>query len=215
MRLLSVNVSLPKEIHHQGEIVRTGIFKEPVRGRVWLRMDKLEGDGQGDLSAHGDAHKVAYAYPFEHYAHWQAKLGRDGFPFGQFGENFTVEGMLEDDVHNGDEFRVGDAVVQVTQPRFPCKKLGIRMKEPRFPQMFMDSGLTGFYLLVLREGEVGAGDCIERVQFGHELMSVRDLWRLRHLEPGNTEGIRKALRIAALAPGWRELLERRLARATS
>ena len=164
MRLLSVNVSPPKEVLHGSETVETGIFKEPVAGRVMLRELNLDGDGQADLINHGGVHQAVYAYPIEHYDYWRRELGREDFGFGQFGENFTVEGMPEDEVHIGDVFRVGgDALVEVSQPRTPCFKLGIRMGLPRFPKLFLKSGRIGFFLRVLEEGEVGAGDAGERV----------------------------------------------------
>jgi len=127
MKLLSVNVSQPKEVEHNGKTVTTGIFKEPVTGRVIVRKLNLDGDGQADLKHHGGEHKAVYAYPFEHYAFWRGELDRDDLTPGQFGENFTVEGMLEDEVHIGDVFRVGKALVQVTQPRVPCSKIGLKM----------------------------------------------------------------------------------------
>src|SRR5215204_7170573 len=158
MKLLSVNVSPPAEVVHGGKTVTTGIFKEPVDGRVMLRTLNLDGDGQADLIGHGGIHKAAYAYSVENYEYWKRELGRTDFTFGQFGENFTVEGMLEDAVHIGDVFRVGDALVEVTQPRVPCYKLGLKMGLKGFEKKFLASCLVGFYLRVLEEGEVGVGD---------------------------------------------------------
>lgn len=210
MQLLSVNVSLPKEVPFRGETVTTGIFKEPVEGRVMLRRLNLDGDGQADPSVHGGIHKAAYAYPFEHYEWWSRELGRTDFAFGQFGENMTVEGMLEDEICIGDVFRVGTALVEVTQPRSPCYKLGIRMQMEQFPKRFMASGRTGYYMKVLEEGEVGAGDMFDRVRSGAGNITVRGLWHLAYFEPQNLEGAKKALRLPFLAPEWRKPMERRL-----
>ena len=211
MKLLSVNVSLPKEVPHGREAVSTGIFKEPVEGRVVLRTTNLDGDGQADLENHGGVDRAAYAYSIENYDHWRRELGRDKFAFGQFGENFTVEGMLEDDIHIGDVLRVGDALVEVSQPRPPCFKLGIKMGMAGFPKRFLASGRVGFYLRVLEEGEVGAGDVFERVESDPERMSVREMSHLLFFEPKNLEGAKRALHVRALSPGWRDSFEERLA----
>lgn len=216
MRLLSVNVSLPKRAPHGGKkTVVTGIFKEPVAGRVMLRRLNLDGDGQADLENHGGPHRAAYAYPIENHDHWSRELGREGFAFGQFGENFTVRGMTEDDVRIGDVFRVGGALVEVSQPRPPCFKLGIRMGMLRFPKLFLASGRVGFYLRVLEEGEVGAGDAFERVEADPEGMTVREMNHLLFFEPENLEGAGRALRIRALSPGWRGSFVERLAKVGS
>ncbi len=213
MRLLSVNVSRPKQIVHQGQALSTGIFKEPAPGRVLLRALNLEGDGQADRSAHGGIHKAVYAYPFEHYRYWSQELGRKDFRFGQFGENFTVAGMPEDGIHVGDVFRIGPAaVVEVTQPRVPCFKLAIKMDVPDFAKRFLASGRVGFYLRVLAEGEVGAGDVIERLRIGPEQLTIGELVRAAYLDGGNLDPLRKAIRIPALSPGWRSWLEEKLAR---
>ncbi len=213
MKLLSVNVSLPREVLHERETVSTGIFKRPVAGRVMLRTSNLDGDGQADLENHGGIHRAAYAYSIENYYHWRRELGRDEFAFGQFGENFTVERMVEDNIHIGDVFRVGDALVEVSQPRPPCFKLGIKMGMAGFPKQFLASGRIGFYLRVLEEGEVGAGDAFERVESDLERMTVREMSRLLFFEPKNLEGAKRALRVRALSPGWRDSFEERLAKA--
>ncbi|MCA1718454.1 MAG: MOSC domain-containing protein [Actinobacteria bacterium] len=213
MKLLSVNVSLPKEVPHGRETVSTGIFKEPVGSRIMLRKSNLDGDGQADLENHGGVDRAAYAYSIENYDHWRRELGRNEFAFGQFGENFTVEGMMEDEVHIGDVFRVGEALVEVSQPRPPCFKLGIKMGMPGFPKLFLASGRVGFYLRVLEEGEVGAGDVFERVESDPERMSVREMSHLLFFEPKNLEGAKRALRVRALSPGWRDSFEQRLAKA--
>jgi MOSC domain-containing protein YiiM len=212
MKLLSVNVSPPRNVVHGSETVTTGIFKEPVEGRIMLRTLNLDGDGQADLVGHGGIYKAAYAYPVENYEYWKRELGRADLAFGQFGENFTVEGMTEDEVHVGDHFRVGGALVEVTQPRVPCYKLGIKMGVRGFEKMFLASCRVGFYLRVLEEGEVGAGDVPELTRTDPERVTVRDMCRLLYFEPENLEGARKALGIRALSPGWRQSFEERLAK---
>ena len=212
MKLLSVNVSLPTEVLYRGKTVTTGIFKEPVNGRVMLRTLNLDGDGQADLVAHGGIYKAGYGYSIEKYGYWKRELGLTDFTLGKFGENFTVEGMAEDRIHVGDVFRVGGALVEVTQPRAPCYKLGIKIGLPRFVKMFLVSCQVGFYLRVLDKGEVGAGDVFERVRTGPERMTVREICHLLYFDPENLGGARKALRIRALSPGWRESFEDRLAK---
>ncbi len=213
MKLLSVNVSLSKEVPYMGKTATTGIFKEPVKGRIMLRTLNLEGDGQADLKGHGGIYKAAYAYSVENYEYWKGELGRTDFTFGQFGENFTVEGMLDDDIYTGDQFRVGNALVEVTQPRVPCYKLGIKMGMAQFPKMFLASCRVGFYLRVLEEGEVGTGDALERVKTDPERMTVREVCHLLYFDSKNLEGASKALRIQALSPGWRGSFEERLIKA--
>jgi MOSC domain-containing protein YiiM len=213
MKLLSVNVSLPKEVPHGRETVSTGIFKEPVGGRIMLRTTNLDGDGQADLENHGGVDRAAYAYSIENYDQWRHELTQHESDFGQFGENFTVEGMMEDDIHIGDVFRVGGALVEVSQPRPPCFKLGIKMGMAGFPKLFLSSGRVGFYLRVLEEGEVGAGDVFERIESDPEQVSVREMSRLLFFEPEDLEGAKRALRVRALSPGWRDSFEERLAKA--
>ena len=210
MKLLSVNVAYPKEVAHGRKTVSTGIFKEPVASRIMLRTLNLDGDGQADLVNHGGVDRAVYVYSTENYDYWGRELGRGDLTFGQFGENFTVEGMTEDDVHIGDVFRVGDALVEVSQPRPPCFKLGIKMEMSRFPKLFLASGRVGFYMRVLEEGEVGAGDEIERVGRDPERLTVRETSHLLFFEGGNLDGARRALRVPALSPGWRESFEERL-----
>jgi MOSC domain-containing protein YiiM len=213
MRLLSVNVSLPEEVTHGRRTVVTSIFKEPVKGRVMLRKLNLDGDGQADLVNHGGVHRAVYVYSVENYAYWQRVLGRDDFSFGQFGENFTVEGMLEDNVHIGDVFRVGDALVEVSQPRPPCFKLGMKMGMTRFPKLFLATGRVGSYLRVLKEGEVGVGDTPDLVTSGPERVTVREISHLLFFDAENLEGTERALRVRALSPGWRDSFEKRLTKA--
>ena len=212
MKLLSINVSRPREVAHGSATVTTGIFKEPVDGRVMLGTLNLDGDGQADLVGHGGTYKAAYAYSVENYDYWMRELSRTDLAFGQFGENLTVEGMPEDEIHVGDVFRVGGALVEVTQPRVPCYKLGIKMGLRGFEKRFLASRRVGFYLRVLEEGEVGAGDVVDRVRTDPERMTVREICRLLYFDPENLEGARKALRIRALSPGWRQSFEERLAK---
>jgi MOSC domain-containing protein YiiM len=207
MRMLSVNVSMPKEVPYREKTITTGIFKEPVEGRVMLRSLNLEGDGQADLKGHGGIHKAAYVFSHEYYAHWERELGREEFPFGQFGENFTVEGMTDEEVHIGDTYRVGGALVEVTQPRVPCFKLALRMEEPRFLKSFMAHARVGYYLRVLEEGEVDAGDSVERVRTDPEGMTAREMFNLLYHDKDKLVGAQRALRIDALSPGWRGSFE--------
>lgn len=206
MQMVSLNVGLPQTVMHRGKAVETGIFKAPVTGRVRLRTLNLDGDGQADLRAHGGPFKAVYAYPHEHYAFWAAETGRDDLRDGQFGENFTVSGLTEDQVCIGDVFRVGTARVQVTQPRVPCFKLGIRMGDALFPKRFLRANRPGFYLRVLEEGEVGAGDLFIREQTDPQRVSVAAINHLLYHDSSDVALARRALRVEALAPGWRESL---------
>ncbi|MBI3777855.1 MAG: MOSC domain-containing protein [Gammaproteobacteria bacterium] len=210
MTLISINVGLPREIIHGGREVTTGIFKAPVAGPVRLGRLNLAGDGQADLRVHGGADKAVYAYPFEHYAFWAKELGRHDFSHGQFGENFTTMGLLEDEVFIGDVFRIGDARAQVTQPRSPCFKLGIRMNDENFPARFAAANRTGFYLRVLEEGMVKAGDAIDRVEHATGSMNVREIFRLRHVG-GTRAEYERAARLPGLSSSWRDAFEKRLA----
>ena len=177
MKLISIQVGRPRKVRWRGRTVSTGIFKEPVAGRIMLRRNNLEGDGQADLSVHGGWDKAVYAYPSEHYAYWRQQLPGMDLPYGSFGENFTSEGMDESSVHIGDRFRIGGALVEVTQPRMPCYKLAVRFRRPDMPKRFHASGRCGFYLAVLQEGEVGAGDTFERIERDDRELSVIDTYR--------------------------------------
>jgi ferredoxin-NADP reductase/MOSC domain-containing protein YiiM len=203
MRLISVNVGLPRDVEWRGRTVRTAIFKSPVDGRRRVRRLNVDGDGQADLVGHGGEHRAVYVYDRSAYEHWSEVLGRDDLVPGHFGENFTVEGMPDEEVCVGDRYRIGDAVFEVTQPRVTCFKVGLRLEEPRMPALLYSHGRPGFYLRVLEEGEVGAGDEIERIADGPEAMSVRAVSALLYL-PGHTPaGLRRALAIPALSEGWR------------
>jgi MOSC domain-containing protein YiiM len=183
MKLISVNVGLPREVLWHNTTVTTGIFKQPVSGRVALRKLNLDGDGQADLRVHGGEYKAVYCYPVEHYAYWKKELpGRD-LPFAVFGENFTTEGLLEDSVHLGDRFAVGSAEVVVTQPRLPCYKLGVRLASDEMVKRFLAAARTGFYLAVTREGEVGAGDEIKLLSRDPSAVPVSEITRLYVAKP--------------------------------
>ncbi|MGC1955524.1 MAG: MOSC domain-containing protein, partial [Gammaproteobacteria bacterium] len=212
MRLVSVNLSMPKAIRNEHKEITTGIFKTPAEGRVMLRRLNLDGDGQADLWGHGGAFRAVYVYSLEHYDYWRRELGRDDFAYGQFGENFTVQGMLEDDIRIGDRFRIGGALVEVSQPRIPCYKLAIKMGIDDFQNRFLKSGRVGFYFRVLEEGEVGAGDVIELVGRDHNGMSVRAVNDLLFFNTADLEGTRRALSIPALSHGWKGSFEQRLSK---
>jgi MOSC domain-containing protein YiiM len=183
MKLLSVNVGLPRELDWRGHRVRTSIWKSPVEGPVRVHRLNLEGDQQSDLSVHGGAEKAVYAYPSEHYEHWRRELSGMDLPWGAFGENFTLEGLLEGALRIGDRLRVGSAEFVVTQPRLPCYKLGVRFDREDMVKRFLKSGRTGFYLAVLREGAVSRGDPIEFAGRDDHGVTVADYFRKRLWEP--------------------------------
>ena len=213
MTLKSVNISMPRDVEHEGKAVTTGIFKTPVDGRIMLRRLNLEGDGQADLWGHGGAFRAVYAYPFENYAYWEDELGRRDFMIGQFGENFTVEGMLDDEICIGDVFRIGSALVEVSQPRIPCYKLAIKMESDGFQNRFLESGRVGFYLRVLEEGEVGTGDAIELVKRDPRRLTVTEVSNLLFFDKENLDATRQALQMPALSHGWKGSFQERLAKA--
>jgi len=212
MQLSSVNVGLPRKVEWQGRTVRTSIWKAPVTGRVRLGKRDAEGNGQADLSVHGGPDKTAYAYPFEHYAYWRGELPGMDLPPGVFGENLTTTGLLEQDVHIGDRFRIGTAEVMVTQPRMPCYKLAIRFGRADMVKRFLRGGRCGFYLAVLKEGEIGAGDAIERLSTDERRFGVPAMFALRNDERADAGRLRAAIELPALAASWREHFRERLAR---
>ena len=203
MRVLSVNVSQAKIVSYFGRAVASGIFKEPVDGRVMVRHLNLDGDRQIDTRVHGGLDKAVYAYPFEHYATWQEELGVDDFEYGRFGENFTTEGLLEDAVCIGDRFRVGGALLEVSQPRVPCFKLGMTMGMKDFPKRFIDSQRSGFYMRVIEEGEVGEGDAIEKVSADPEGVTVKYIYNLYFDDKGNAAEVKRMLELPALSGEWK------------
>ena len=202
-RLLSVNVGLPRDIAWNGRTVHTAIWKDPVRGRCRVGRLNLEGDGQGDLAGHGGEQRAVFVYQIESYRYWQDQLKRTDFVHGQFGENFTIEGLPDDTVCIGDRYRIGSALFEVTQPRVTCYRVGIRMNEPRMPALLTSSGRPGFYCRVLREGEVGAGDDIVKVGEPKERMTVAEINALLYSPNHARDRLERALRIEALSPGWR------------
>jgi MOSC domain-containing protein YiiM len=209
MKLLSVNVGLPREIEFHGKLVRTSIFKSPLSGQVRVATLNLEGDEQSDLSVHGGVHKAVYAYPSEHYAFWREEVPGLDLSWGAFGENFTTEGLLEE-VHIGDRLRVGTAEFAVTQPRMPCFKLGIRFGRPEIVKRFLRSGRTGFYLAVLQEGQVTAGDSIEMLARDEHGVTVADIANLYKTDATNQDLLRRASELPALPPFWRDHFRKRL-----
>jgi MOSC domain-containing protein YiiM len=212
MKLISLNTGLPREVTWHGRMVSTGIFKDPVDGRVRLRKLNLDGDRQADLSVHGGENKAVYCYPLAHYDYSRGELGRD-LPMGMFGENFTTEGLLEDSVHLGDRFSVGSAEVMVTQPRMPCYKLGIKFQADDMVRRFLASGRTGFYFSVTREGEVGAGDEITATSREPHAVPVSEIMRLysaRRYDENHAMSIQRVLQVAALPDSWKHYLLERL-----
>jgi MOSC domain-containing protein YiiM len=214
MKLISLNVALPRLVEYNGDPVATGIFKEPVQGPVVLRTLNLDGDRQADLSVHGGVSKAVYAYPSEHYEFWKKELPEMKLPYGMFGENFTTEGMLEDAVNLGDRFRVGDAELMVTEPRLPCYKLGIKFGRPDIIRKFLQSRRTGFYFAVLKEGEVKAGDTIELLSRDANNIAVADITRLYAFEKDDLKTLRRAVKLEALSESWREYFERQIQKLT-
>jgi len=219
MKLISVNVGLPREVLWHGTPVITGIFKHPVEGRIQLRRLNLDGDRQADLTVHGGAHKAVYCYPIEHYAYWRNELpGRD-LPPASFGENFTTEGMpFENEVHLGDRFSIGEAEVIVTQPRLPCFKLGIRFDDDHIVKRFLESGRTGFYVAVTRPAEVGAGDEIRLLARDPHNVSISQITRL-HVAPWHSAAdaavARRALLVESLPEAWKDDLRDHLKKLTA
>ena len=201
-RLLSVNVGLPRDVTWEGKTVRTALWKSPVKDRRMVRKLNIEGDGQGDLAGHGGEERAVFVYQMDSYHYWEQFLGRNDFSFGQFGENFTVDGLPDGEVCIGDRYRIGDAIFEVTQPRVTCYRVGIRMNEPRMPALLVAHHRPGFYFRVLQEGEVGSGDDIVRVADGPERMTVADVDALLYLPGHSREQVERARRIPALSKGW-------------
>jgi MOSC domain-containing protein YiiM len=213
MKLISVNVGRPRLVDYHGVRLSTGIFKEPIAGRVMARKLDLDGDRQADLTVHGGELKAVYCYPVEHYEYWKRELpGRD-LPYGSFGENFTTEGLLENEIHVGDQFSVGSALFAISQPRLPCFKLGIRFDDPLMVKRFLESGRSGFYLAVLREGEVGAGDAISITARDANAVSIAEINRLfvaKRLSATDRPVIERALNVPILPEMWRDHFSQQL-----
>ena len=212
MKIVSLNVGLPRELAWHGRVVTTGIFKEPVEGQVALRTLNLYGDGQADLTVHGGESKAVYCYPLEHYAYWNGELKRE-LPMGMFGENFTTGGLLESEVNLGDRFRVGSAEVVVTQPRLPCYKLGIRFAADDMVKRFLASGRTGFYLAVTREGEVAAGDELRLIERDPNTVAVPAIVKLyvaKKYGVAELRLLRRVMNVHAVPESWKDFFRQRL-----
>lgn len=215
MKIVSVNVGMPREVLWHGRSLSTGIFKDPVTERVMLRKLNLVGDRQADLTVHGGEYKAVYCYPVEHYSYWKEELPGRELPMGMFGENFTTEEMAEDGVHLGDRFSVGAAEVVITQPRLPCYKLGVRFGADDMVKRFLASGRTGFYLAVTREGEVGAGDKMVVLARDENAVPVSEITRLyvaKGFAPEDLDSLQRAMRVEALPDSWKHYFHERAAK---
>ena len=213
-KIISVNVGLPRTVMSNGDSVSTGIFKEPVAGRVMLRTLNLDGDRQADLSVHGGLSKAVYAYPSEHYDYWTHEFPEMKLPWGMFGENFTTAGLLETELNVGDKFRVGSTIVMATEPRMPCYKLGIRFGRSDIIKRFLASERTGFYFAVLQEGEVGVGDPMELIEKSQDSLRLSDITALYTREKHNVGLLRRAIEVAMLPESWKSYFRHRLAKLT-
>jgi MOSC domain-containing protein YiiM len=214
MKILSVNVGRPREMTWKGRVVTTGIFKEPVKGRVVMRTLNLDGDGQADLSVHGGPSKAVYLYPAEHYEYWRAEFPEMSLPWGMFGENLTAKGLFEDAVNIGDRFRIGTAELMVTEPRMPCYKLGIRFGRNDIVKRFLASRRSGLYFAVLHEGGVGAGDAIELIGRDENNITVADITRLYVSDKDNLDMLLRAVQVEALPESWRGYFQRQIEKLT-
>ncbi|MEH2453316.1 MOSC domain-containing protein [Nostoc sp.] len=212
MKLISVNVGLPREVTWKGKPVRTGIFKEPVNARVIVRELNLDGDRQADLTVHGGVDKAVYVYPFEHYDYWRSELPDTELTFGIFGENFTVSGLREEELNIGDRFKIGRVELMVTQPRLPCYKLGIRFGRSDIVKRFLTSRRSGFYFRVLQEGEVGVGDTLELISRDTNNITVADITQLYVREQNNPELLHRAAQLKALPESWRDYFQEQIRR---
>ena len=209
-RVISVNVGQPRQIPWQGKTITTGIFKEPISTRVAVRRLNLDGDQQVSLSVHGGPFKAVYVYPAEHYDYWRKEFPDKSLPFGMFGENLTTEGLLETEVHIGDRFRVGSAEVQVTQPRVPCFKLEAKFARDDMIERFLASRRSGFYLEVVKEGEVGAGDAVEQTHRDANQVTVAEIIRLFTTGQDDLEGLQRAAQLSVLPENWRDRFRQRI-----
>jgi MOSC domain-containing protein YiiM len=210
MKLISVNVGLPREIFWKERVITTGIFKEPVSGRVAVRKHNLDGDRQADLKVHGGPEKAVYAYPSEHYDFWRGELPGGELPWGMFGENLTTRGMMESEINVGDRFRIGTSALMVTQPRMPCFKLAAKFNRDDIIKRFLDSGRSGFYLAVTEEGEVGAGDVIERIYRDENDITIADAVKNYTSGAKDRDWLLRASRHPGLAKGWRKHFQKQL-----
>lgn len=213
MKVISVNVGRPRLVRWQGQTYSTGIFKEPVAGRVMLRKTNLDGDRQADLSAHGGPDKAVYGYPSEHYAYWRDFLSRQDLPWGSFGENLTTEGMLETEIRVGDQFRLGSAVVMARTPRIPCLKLAAKFARETMIRDFLHSSNSGFYFSVVEEGEVGVGDQFEFLAGETPTLSIAEVNRLYISPASDLELLDRATQVKSLPAGWRDHFQAKLSAA--
>lgn len=211
MKLLSLNVALPRLAAWRTQTVNTGIFKQPVAGPVQLRTLNLDGDRQADLAVHGGPNKAVYAYPSEHYHFWHHELPGTPLPFGMFGENFTTEGLIETDVHIGDRLQIGSAILVVRQPRIPCYKLGVKFRRTDIIARFLRSGRSGFYFSVEKEGAVSAGDSFEFLSREPQGITIAEMNRLYAEDMYNVRLLNRAIATPALPEDWRNYLKKRLA----
>ena len=203
MKIISVNTGLPREIFYEGRLIRTGIFKAPIAGRVRVNALNIEGDQQADLTVHGGANKAIYAYPAEHYEFWRKEMPDIEFPWGSFGENLTTEGLLEKALDIGDRLCVGSVELVVTEPRLPCYKLNAKFQREDMVKRFLRSRRTGFYLSVVREGDIGSGDTIQILSRDENHVSVADITRLYAFDRKDFAGMRRAADVKALPDSWR------------
>ncbi|MEP6570842.1 MAG: MOSC domain-containing protein [Acidobacteriota bacterium] len=210
MKIISLNVGRPRLVMSNDSPVSTGIFKDPVPGAVMLRTLNLDGDRQADLTVHGGISKAVYAYPIEHYTFWKRELPELELLYGMFGENFTTEGLFEDTVNVGDHFRVGKAELMATEPRLPCYKLGIKFGRTDIIRRFLQSRRTGFYLAVVKEGEVKAGDSLELVSRDANNITIADITRLYAFEKDDLQTLRRVVKLEALSESWREHFQKQL-----
>jgi MOSC domain-containing protein YiiM len=214
MQVMSVNVGLPREVVWKGRTVVTGIFKEAVEGRVAVKRLNLEGDRQADLTVHGGPEKAIYVYPAEYYSFWREQFPEMELPWGMFGENLTVAGLLDETAYIGDHFQVGSARLLVTQPRLPCYKLGLKFGRDDILKRFLQSGLTGFYFSVLEEGDVAAGDPIRLLHQDEHQVKVADITRLYRQDKHNLNLLRRVVAVETLPDNWRDYFLQRLAQLT-
>jgi len=210
MKIISLNVAIPRTVTWKGHEVSTGIFKEPVEGPVMLRRLNLDGDRQADLTVHGGPAKAVYAYPSEHYPLWKSELSEMLLPWGMFGENLTTEGMIEDEIHIGDKFQIGEAVLMVTQPRIPCYKLALKFQRDDMLKRMLTNGRSGFYFAVVQQGALQAGDAIQKIHEGPERISVTDVNTLYRDGGKDANLLKRAANLEALPESWRDYLREEL-----
>lgn len=210
MKIVSLNVGLPRLITWQGETFETGIFKDPVEGRVMLRTTNLDGDRQADLTVHGGPNKAAYAYSSEHYEFWRTELAKQVDNWGAFGENFTTAGLLETTVSVGDQYRIGSAVVRVTTPRLPCFKLAAKFRSNDILEQFLRSGRSGFYFSVTKEGEVGAGDEFELLEKEDPTLTIAEVNEIYVSRSPDRKTLERSLHVKTLPESWRYRFRARL-----